>query len=83
LFKKVSIEEIENIKKRLETELKEKNLPIQRRREVDRLIAYIETWLEWRAFQDKKRIKPNGYMIPTKDFFKLKGKNIGVFPKGK
>jgi len=51
MFKKVSIKEIKNIKKRLESELEDKNLPFQRKEEVESLIYYINTWLEWRDCQ--------------------------------
>ena len=81
MFKKVSTEEIENIKKRLKTELQDKDLPFFRRKEVESLLGYIDTWLEWRAFQDKKRIKPCGTVIPEKDYFKFKSENIGIFKK--
>jgi len=83
MFKKVDTKEIEGIKKRLEVELEDKNLPFQRREEVTALLNYIDTWLEWRSFQEKKRIKPTGTITPQKDIFKFKSKNIGVFKKPK
>lgn len=57
MFEKVSTKEIENIRERLEAELKDKDLPFQRKEEVTSLLGYLDTWLEWRAFQEKKRIK--------------------------
>lgn len=57
MFKKVSIEEIEKIKERLEVELEGKNLPFQRKEEVRSLITHLDTWLEWRDYQDRKRYR--------------------------
>ncbi len=48
MFEKVSAKEIWNIKKRLESELKDKNLPFQRNEEVESLIYYLDTWLNKR-----------------------------------
>jgi len=33
--------------------------------------------------EKKKTIEPTGTITPTKDFFKFKSKNIGIFPKPK
>ena len=51
MFEKVSTKEIKSIKERLESELKDKNLPFPRKEEVESLIYYINTWLEWRDHQ--------------------------------
>ena len=53
MFKKVSTKEIQNIKERLETELEDRYLPIQRREEVESLIIHLNVWLEWRDYRDK------------------------------
>ena len=55
LFKKVDIKEIKGIKERLEEELKDKNLPYQRKEEVSSLIYYINVWLEALSRSNKKR----------------------------
>ncbi|GAJ03726.1 unnamed protein product [marine sediment metagenome] len=34
-----------------------------------------------KKIEKKKTIKPCGTMIPTKDYFKFKSKNIGIFKK--
>jgi len=57
LFRKVSIKEIEKIKKRLEAELEDKNLPFQRKEEVESLVYHINTWLDWRNYQDRKHYR--------------------------
>lgn len=57
MFKKVKTKEIENIKERLESELKDRNLPYQRKEEVKSLIYYLNTWLEWRDYQEKKHYR--------------------------
>lgn len=57
MFKKVSTEEIEKIKKRLEVELENKFLPLQRRTEVKSLIYHINTWLDWRDYQERKHYR--------------------------
>lgn len=48
MFEKVSIKEIRNIKKRLQSELKDKELPFQREQEIESLIYYLDTWLSER-----------------------------------
>ena len=55
LFKKVDIKEIKGIKERLETELKDNNLPCQRGEEVSSLIYYINVWLETLSRSNKRR----------------------------
>ncbi len=57
MFKKVSTEEIERIKKRLEVELEDKFLPLQRKTEVLSLIYHINTWLDWRDYQERQRYR--------------------------
>ncbi len=53
MFREVSIKEIQSIKKRLETELEDKYLPIQRREEVESLIIHLNVWLEWRDYRNR------------------------------
>lgn len=53
LLEKVSTKEIENIKKRLETELEDKFLSFQRKEEIVSLIYHINTWLEWRDYREQ------------------------------
>jgi plasmid replication initiation protein len=57
MFKKVSTEEIERIKKRLEVELEDKSLPFWRRKEVRSLIYHINTWLDWKDYQERQRYR--------------------------
>jgi len=57
MFEKVSTKEIENIRKRLETELEDKNLPFQRREEVESLAHYLNTWLCWREYQEREHYR--------------------------
>jgi len=57
MFKKVDTKEIENIKERLEAELKDKDLPSQRKEEVRSLIYHINTWLDWRDYQERKHYR--------------------------
>ena len=51
MFEKVDTKEIESIKERLEAELKDKDLPFQRKEEVESLICHLNTWLEWIAYR--------------------------------
>jgi len=51
MFEKVDTKEIKAIKKRLESELEDKNLPFQRKEEVESLVYYINAWLKWRDNQ--------------------------------
>ena len=51
MFKRVNTKEIESIKKRLQSELKDKDLPFPRKEEVKQLIYYINAWLKWRDNQ--------------------------------
>ena len=57
MFEKVDTKEIKVIKKRLELELEDKNLPFQRKEEVESLLAHIDTWLDWRDDQEQKRYR--------------------------
>jgi hypothetical protein len=57
MFQKVSIKEIEKIKKRLETELEDKNLPFRRKEEVESFLCHIDAWLNWRDYQDRKHYR--------------------------
>ncbi len=52
LFEKVDTKEIKDIKRRLESELEDKNLPFQRKEEVRSLLCHIDTWLDWREDQE-------------------------------
>ena len=52
MFKKVSTEEIKEIKGRLKSELKNGNLTFQRKEEVKSLICYLDKWLEEIAYRD-------------------------------
>ncbi|MBA7581306.1 hypothetical protein ES695_19635 [Candidatus Atribacteria bacterium 1244-E10-H5-B2] len=54
---KVSTKEIEKIKERLKAELEDKDLPFQRKEEVESLIIHLDTWLEWRAYGERKRYR--------------------------
>ncbi len=53
MFKKVSTEEIKDIKVRLETELKEKSFSLQRKEEVNELLYFLNIWLEWKTDRDR------------------------------
>ena len=57
MFEKVDTKEIKVIKKRLELELEDKNLPFQRKEEVESLLTHIDTWLDWRNDQEQKRYR--------------------------
>lgn len=57
MFKKVNTKEIRNIKERLESELKDKDLPFQRKEEVGSLICYLNAWLDWRDYQEQKHYR--------------------------
>lgn len=57
MFTKVSTKEIEKIKKRLEVELEDKFLPLQRKTEVESLIYHINTWLDWRDYQERQHYR--------------------------
>jgi len=57
LFEKVNTKEIKNIKERLEAELDDKDLPFQRKEEVKSLIYYLNTWLDWRDYQEREHYR--------------------------
>ncbi len=57
MFKNVSNKEIRDIKKRLESELEDKDLPFQREEEVRSLLFYINTWLEWREYREREHYR--------------------------
>ncbi len=61
MFQEVTTKEIKNIKERLEAELNDENLPLQRKKEVESLILHIGTWLDWRDCQEKKAIRTRIY----------------------
>ena len=54
MFKKVKTEEIKDIRDRLDQELGDKDVPLQRKREVMSLIYYIDTWLYGRDYQERE-----------------------------
>jgi len=57
VFEKVNTKEIKNIKKRLGSELEDKNLPFQRKEEVVSLICHINDWLDERDYQERKHYR--------------------------
>ncbi len=57
MFQKVTIKEIKNIRERLESELKDKYLPLHQKEEVESLIIHLNVWLEWRAYKERKRYR--------------------------
>jgi len=57
MFEKVSTKEIQDIKERLESELKGNNLPFQRKEEVKSLIYHLNTWLDWRDYQEREHYR--------------------------
>lgn len=57
MFEKVKTEEIRNIRDRLKSELRDKNLPFQRREEVNSLIYYLGTWLEERDYKEREHYR--------------------------
>ncbi|MBA7477508.1 hypothetical protein ES707_12919 [subsurface metagenome] len=57
MLKKVDTKEIRNIKERLEAELEDKNLPFQRKVEVESLIIHLNAWLDWRGYQEKRAMR--------------------------
>jgi len=57
MFEKVNIKEIESIKERLGSELKDENLPFQRKEEVKSLIYYLNTWLEWKDYREREHYR--------------------------
>ena len=57
MFEKVNTKEIQDIKERLESELKGNNLPFQRKEEVKSLIYHLNTWLDWRDYQEREHYR--------------------------
>ncbi|MBA7576866.1 hypothetical protein ES708_18708 [subsurface metagenome] len=57
MYKKVSIGEIEKIKGRLKSELKDGNSPLHRKTEVEALFYRLDTWLQWKEGEDRRRYK--------------------------
>ena len=57
LFERVNTKEIKNIKERLETELNDKDLPFQRKEEIESLIYHLNTWLDWRDYQEREHYR--------------------------
>lgn len=57
MFEKVDIREIKSIKERLKAELKDKNLPFQRKEEVESLIYYLDTWLDRRDYKEREHYR--------------------------
>lgn len=57
MFEKVNTKEIKVIKKRLESELEDKYLPFQRKEEVKSLLYYLNTWLDWRDYQEREHYR--------------------------
>jgi len=57
LFEKVDTKEIKDIKERLGEELNDKNLPFQRREEIEALFYYLNTWLDWRDYREREHYR--------------------------
>ena len=57
MFEKVDTKEIKVIKKRLELELEDKNLPFQRREEAESLLCHIDTWLDEKDYREREHYK--------------------------
>lgn len=57
MFEKVDTEEIKVIKKRLELELEDENLPFQRKEEVESLLVHIDTWLDEKDYQEREHYR--------------------------
>ena len=58
MFKRVSIKEIEDIKDRLELELKDKYSPLpERKKEIKSLIHHLSVWLDWRDDQEREHYR--------------------------
>lgn len=57
MFEKVNTKEIQNIKGRLESELRDNNLPFQRKEEIKSLIYHLDTWLDWRDYQEREHYR--------------------------
>ena len=57
MFEKVDTKEIKVIKKRLELELEDKNLPLRRKEEVISLLYHLSNWLDWRDYQERQHYR--------------------------
>jgi len=57
MFQKVTTKEIKDIRERLESELEDKDLPFQRKEEVESLIHYLNTWLCWKEYQEREHYR--------------------------
>ena len=57
MFKKVETKEIKSILERLESELKFGDLPFRRREEVESLVYYLNTWLEWKNYREREHYR--------------------------
>ncbi len=66
MFGKVSTKEIKNIKARLQSELKDKNLPFHRKIMVESLIYHCDAWLKGRAYQEWERYQGEKSRAGTK-----------------
>ena len=63
MFEGLNVSVIENIKKRLRSELEDKELPGHRKEEVLSLISYAEDWIK------EKRFKKRGVLENEKEIF--------------
>ena len=58
MFERVKIKEIEDIKERLELELKDKYSPLPgRKKEIKSLIHHLSVWLDWRNDQEREHYR--------------------------
>jgi hypothetical protein len=57
MFEKVDTKEIEVIKRRLESELEDVDLPFQRKEEVESLLYRIDDWLDERDYQKREHYR--------------------------
>lgn len=57
MFEKVDTKEIKRIKERLKAELKDKNLPLHRKVEVESLLYHLNTWLDFRDYQEREHYR--------------------------
>ena len=75
MFEKVETKEIQGIKERLEKELKDRNIPSQRKEEVRGLVCYLNAWLEWQNLRRreyyrreiKKKAKENNQSVDQEE----------------
>ena len=57
MLEKIKIKEIRDIRTRLELELENKNLPFQRKEEVESLRNHIDTWLEEKEYKEREHYR--------------------------